>query len=136
MKKLILIAIMAFVAGVIYGQNLKKGNLVGTHVMTITLSPNVTMDEYLDFLINKIIPEEEKIFGIKEYVVKGIRGECNNCIGIIVVFPSEEDRDKFFLPEGGFNELGKASYTKLRPINDEWKKLGTYTSKYTDWMVQ
>jgi len=136
MKKLILVAIMTFVVVTIYGQSFEKGNLVSIHVMTITLSPNVTMDEYLDFFINKIIPEEEKYFEVKEYILKGILGECKNCVGFMVVWPTEAVRNKYFRPEGGFNELGAATNAKMKSIKDEWRKLGTYTSKFTDWAVQ
>ena len=136
MKKLILIAILAFVAGTMYGQNLKKGNFVGFHVLTITLSPNVTMDKYLDFFKNKVIPEDEKSYECKSYILNGIRGECKKCIGYMIVWPTEAGRDKFFLSEGGLNELGEAASAKMKPIMDELRKLGTYTSKYTDWVVQ
>ena len=136
MKKLILIAALIIVAGTIYGQTLKKGNFVGFHVMTITLKPNVTRDQYLDFLKNKASPEDEKNFECKAYIAKGIRGECKNCISYIMVWKTEADRNKFFLPEGGFNELGKAVNAKIKPVIDELEKLGTFTSKYTDWIIQ
>jgi len=136
MKKLILITALIVLAGTIYGQNLKIGNFVGFHVITITLSPNITMDQYLDFFKNKVLPEEERLFECKSYVAKGIRGECNNCLSYIVVWESEAGRDKFFLPEGGFNEVGEATYAKMKPVLDELAKLGELTSKYTDWVIQ
>lgn len=136
MNKLILIAVLTLGVGTMYGQNLKKGNFVGFHVLTITPSPNVTIEKYLDFFINKVIPEDEKNYECKVYILKVIRGECKNCIGYMVVWSTEAGRDKFFLPEGGLNELGETVSAKMKPVMDELRKLGTYTSKYTDWVVQ
>jgi hypothetical protein len=104
--------------------------------MSITLSPNVTMEKYLEFFQNNIIPEEEKYFECKEYILKGIRGECKNCVGVLVVWPTEAGRDKFFLPEGGFNKLGETTNAKMKTVKDEWRRLGTYATKFTDWVVQ
>ena len=39
-------------------------------------------------------------------------------------------------PKGGMNDLGNAANAKLQPLTDELAKLGTYTSKYTDWVIQ
>jgi hypothetical protein len=136
MKKLILITILTFVAITTYGQNFKTGNFVGFHVLTITLNPNITMDQFLDVWENKLVPEQEKNFECKAYIVKGIRGECKDCFGLFIVWESEAGRDKFFKPEGELSDLGIAASAKMKPVTDELAKLGTYTSKYTDWVVQ
>lgn len=136
MKKSILMVALIILAGTIYGQNLKKGNFVGFHVMTITLSPNVTMDQYLDFWKTKVVDEQEKAWNCKAYIAKGIRGECKDCFSFMIVWQSEAERNKFFNPEGGLNDLGNAANAKLKPLTDELAKLGTYTSKYTDWVIQ
>ena len=136
MKKIILLAAFVIVAGATFGQTLQKGNLVGLHVMTINLDPDVTMNQYLVFYVNKYIPEFEKNFpGVKLYLIKGIRGENENNFGRIYFFDSEEVRDKYF-ENGTLNELGKSAFEKLQPITDELQKLGTYTSTYTDWIIQ
>ena len=136
MKKIILLAAFVIVTGATFGQTLQKGNLVGLHVMTINLDPDVTMNQYLVFYVNKYIPEFEKNFpGVKLYLIKGIRGENENNFGRIYFFDSEEVRDKYF-ENGTLNELGKSAFEKLQPITDELQKLGTYTSTYTDWIIQ
>ena len=123
-------------SGFIFGQNLKKGNFVGFHVLTITLNPNVTMDQYLDVWKNKVIPLSDKYFESKSYIAKGIRGECTSCISWLVVWNTEAGRDKFFGQQGEMNELGKAAMAKTQSALDELNKLGTWTSEYTDWVVQ
>jgi hypothetical protein len=66
-----------------FGQTLQKGNLLGLHVMTINLKPNVTMDDFKTFFINKVIPEYEKQFQPKGYLVKCVRGESENSFGVV-----------------------------------------------------
>ena len=139
MKKLILTSALILLVGFTFGQTLQKVNLVGLHVMTINLDPDVTMNQFKDFFTNKVIPEWEKHFaGAKLYFLKGIRGENENSFGIIFTFESEKDRNKYWKADegGNFTELGEAANEKLTPINEELNKLGTWTTKYTDWVVQ
>ena len=136
MKKLILIAAVILMAGCTYGQTLQKGNFIGFHVHTINLDPNVTLNQFLDVWKNKVGPEYEKNFQCKYYLVKGIRGECENCFAGMMVWKSEADRDKFFKKDGELNEVGQAAMDKMKPVLDELAKLGATTSKYTDWVIQ
>lgn len=136
MKKQVCISVFILVTGLAFSQNLQKGNFVGFHEMTITLDPNVTMNQFLDFYKIKIMPAYESNFQAKCYLVKGKRGECANCFGLMIIWESETDRDKFFNNEGGLNEYGRSIADKLKPLTDEMAKLGTESSKYTDWIVQ
>lgn len=137
MKKLILIAAVILMAGITYGQSLQKGTLVGTHVMTVTLIPGVSMEKYMEVLKTKLIPEMEKNMPTwKVYLLKGIRGENNNSFGLLYVIKSAQDRDKYYNVDGSDSELGKSLNVKLKPVLDELGKLGTLTTKYTDWLVQ
>ena len=136
MKKLILFAAMILMTGIAFGQSLQKGNLIGTHVVTVTLQPGVTMEKFIDFLMNRVIPDRDKyIPNMKSFLVKGIRGENKDGFGMIIVFKSEADRDKYYKPDGTYTDLGAASEAKLKPVYDELAKLGTMTSKYDDWLV-
>ena len=137
MKKLILTAALILVVGTTFGQTFQKGNLVGFHVMTINLDPDVTMNQFMDFFTNKVGPEFEKNFpGIKTYIAKGIRGENKNSFGLIYLFETEEIRNKYFNEDGTFTELGNSAFEKIQPISEELSKLGTYTTIYTDWVIQ
>lgn len=136
MKNLILFAAVILIAGCTNGQTLQKGNFIGFHVNTINLDPNVTLNQFLDVWKNKALPEYEKNFQCKYYIVKGIRGECENCFAGMVVWKSEADRDKFFNEKDELNDLGQAAWDKMKPVLDELAKLGTTTSKYTDWVIQ
>lgn len=116
--------------------HLQKGNLVGTHVMSVTLNPGVTMDQFLDFYTKKVIPIWEKNYvGWKFYLVKSIRGEIKDSYGTIIVIKSEKDRDKYFNPDASHTKLGTEAMDKSKSVMDELNKLGTFTYTYTDWLV-
>lgn len=137
MRKAILAAGLLLLAGVAHAQELKKGNLVGTHNISVKLEPGVTMEQFVDFYNKKVIPEFEKSrTGWKAFPVKRIRGEKADGMGLIIVITSEGERDKYYNADGSDSELGRAANAKLQPISDEMKKLGTITADfYTDWVV-
>ena len=137
MKRIALFSVMILMTLIVSGQALQKGNLVGTHILTVTLQPGVTMEKYIEFVKSKVIPEWEKNMpNVKVYLVKGIRGENSNSFGEIIVFKTAQDRDRYYNADGSQNELGNSINTKLKPVLDELAKLGSYTTKYTDWIVQ
>ncbi len=57
MKKLIIAAAFILLAGVAFGQTLQKGNAVVTQVLNVDLKPDVTIDQWKEFFISKVIPE-------------------------------------------------------------------------------
>jgi len=119
-------------------QNLQKGNLFGVHVINITLAPNATMEKFLDFYINKFIPEYEKNFpGVKLYVIKGIRGENENKFGLLYVLKSTEVRDKYWPQKDVNSPVYQEGMKKLEPLVSERKNLATWTEvSQTDWIIQ
>jgi hypothetical protein len=137
MKKLVFITTLLLLTGITFGQDLKKGNLLGTHVMMISLQTGVTMEQYTNYCVKTWIPTYEKLVpGVKLYLVKGIRGENKDSFGMIFVFQSEKIRNKYFNDDGSQNDLGKSISEKMRPTTEKLNKLGTFTTKYTDWIVQ
>jgi hypothetical protein len=137
MKKLILCASVILMTGIAFGQAIEKGNLIGTHVVAVNLMPGVTMEKFIDFYKTKVIPEMEKNMpDVKIYPLKGLRGESTDSYGMMIVFKSSQERDKYYNPDGSDSELGKSVNAKVKPVMDELAKLGTVTTKYTDWIVQ
>jgi len=137
MKKLFLFATILLITGMAFGQDLQKGNVIGLHVLTVTLKPGVTMNQFNDFYINKYLPEMEKNMPeIKGYIIKGVRGENENKFGMIFSFKSVEVRDKYFPMPDKMSDLANAGFQKLQPLYDELDKLGTYSTVYTDWVIQ
>jgi hypothetical protein len=120
------------IAGITSGQTLPKGTCFGLHVMTINLDPNVTLNQFLEVFKNKVVPSIEKNFQANCYFIKGIRGESENCFGMMMVYKSVADRDKFFKEDGSYNETEQAAYDKMKPVIDELAKLGVFTRKVSD----
>ena len=136
MKKLIIAAAFILLAGVAYGQTLKKGIVISFHTTTVTLNPDVTMDQYLDFYLNKFIPELEKALpGVHWFICKGDRGVNENGYASVMYMESLEVRDKYWPEMDVTSELGKSAFAKLQPVTDELNKLGTATTEYTDWKI-
>ena len=136
MRKFFIIIALLLFAGIAFGQTLQKGNLIGVHVMSVELKPGATMDQFIDFSNKKIIPAWEKSQeGVKIFLMKGIRGEQKNEIGWIVQFSDEAARDKSYNADGSLSEFGEKVQEKMAPIFTEAEKIGTWTSKYTDWVL-
>jgi len=136
MKKLVIITALFLFAGIAFGQTLNKGNLIGLHVVSVELKPDATMDQFIDFFKMKVIPAWEKgQEGIKVFVMKGIRGEQKNELGLIVQFTDEATRDQSYNADGTPSEFGKKVQEKMAPIMVESEKIGTWTTKYTDWLL-
>jgi len=137
MKIVILVSAFLLFAGIAFGQSLKKGNLIGVHVEDVKLASGVTMDQYINFLMNKYVPEYEKAFGSKVHIVKGVRGENTNKYAIFIIYDSPQTRDKYFKADGTVTETaGKSASAKMESLNKELEKLGASDAKYTDWVVQ
>ena len=137
MRRAFLAAALLLLAGAAEAQELRKGNLVGTHSVILKLEPGVTMDQITDFYRKRFIPEYEKSHpGWKVYLVKPVRGEKPEGVGLIIVIASEAERDKYYNADGSDTALGKAANAKLDPVTAEMAKLAAVTAdRYTDWLV-
>ena len=135
MKKLVILTALFFLSVITFGQKLKKGTVIGTHVMTVELKPGVTMEQFQEFQLTRVIPEFEKHYkGWKLHLTKGLRGESKDSYGLLFIIKSQEMRDKYY-DGNNPNELGKAANEKLNPIMEEANKLGKVKRKFTDWVV-
>jgi len=140
MKKSILVLMLLFVTLVTLGQKLEKGNVVGTHVGTIILNPDVSYNQYKTFLLTKYIPEINKAFNgdMMMYFAESDRsnGEAH-VITIMYVFNSDETRNKYLPTPEKQSDLFASALEKFKPADDQLNKLGTYSEKfYHDWIVQ
>jgi len=139
MKKLLFSSILFILfTGMAFSQTIKKGNLLGIHIMDeMNLKPGVTIEQVEDFFINKYIPEFQKQFSkIKMIPIKGIRGEDGGKVGAIMILKSESDRAIYWNEDGSFNEKGKELRANLKPVVDELNKMMTSVDAYTDWLVK
>ena len=141
MKKLIIAAAFILLAGTAFSQSLQKGAHLGIQAMTITLDPDVTWNQYLDFTMNTFIPEAEKAFpGMKAFLIGGgmeIGGstEGKEKYSIIYYFESVEIFNKYFDAEGNPNDVFMAAIEKLGPTSEKMDKLGTNSAPTVGWII-
>ena len=139
MKRLIFTA--AFVLlylGVSFGQTLQKGNMVKMTVVHYSLRPGATDAQLMEFIINKYIPESERILkGTEMYLAKGILGEHMNSLAFITIYESEEPHDKIKNDDDSVNEDPIILMNELGPIMIELESIATiFTPTFTTWLVQ
>ena len=136
MRKLLVITAFLLFAGVAFGQTLTKGGVISVHAYDITLQPDVTMNQFLEFWTNKVIPEFEKVWpGGKDLVMMGDRGKHKYGFATISYFESVEQRDKLFPAEGDPNDAPIPEL--LVPIFEELSKyILSYEDEYTDYVIQ
>jgi hypothetical protein len=137
MRKLLIITALLLFAGLTFGQTLQKGAVLGMHTVTLTLSPGVTVDQYQDFINNKMIPEWEKHFpGAKGFIGKGLNRENKDEFAMLIVVESKKVYNIYWNDDGSATDEGAAAQEKMLPIAEEMNKLATYTTVITDWMIQ
>lgn len=136
MKKFIIIVALATIAKISFAQQLQKGNLIGVHVMSITLKPGVIMDQFKKYYVSEVIPAYENAYsGVKGFLLEARRGENKDKLGILWVFNTESDRDKYFAGED-FTEAGKVANSKTAEIDKKTETLATVSTTFTDWILQ
>ncbi len=137
MKKLMIIATLLLLTGIAFGQTLQKGAVLAIRNSTeLVLKPDVSMNQYLDILMNKWAPEFLKIFpDTKLILMRGDRGDMANSYLWIWYFPSEEIRDKYFNSEGQMiDEALNEKMQKAMEILTEYV-IDPGMTGYTDWIV-
>ena len=116
--------------------SLNQGSLMGIHTLKISLKRGATMEQFENYFLNETIPNYEKEFkGAKVNLVKGIRGENKGAMGMIWIFESNEARDLFYDSNGAPTKLNQEVNQRLRTVDEGLSKIGTWTSRYTDWSV-
>jgi len=142
MKKLfVLFAILLItgITGINFGQTLHKDAVIAVRSFTIVLQPDVTMNQYIEFYKNKVIPEVEKYYpGIKVFLLTGERGAKKNQLGLVWYFDSPAIRDKYWPTEDSEgSDLSLEAEKKLEYLNAEFDKyVVSINQEYTDWIIR
>ena len=139
MKKVVFLMAIFLFTGLAFGQTLKKGAVIVVDTYEMTLKPDVSMNQFLDYYMNKYIPEFEKNYpGIKVFITYGDRGEHKYEIGTILYIESVEIRDKYWPTEDGeSSEVAKAAEAKMTLISQEaGKYIVNGKRTFTDWIIQ
>ncbi len=137
MRKLLVITALLLFAGIAFGQTLQKGSVIGLHTETLKLNSGVTIDQYLDFLNNKFVPEFEKHYpGLNVYIVKGLNREVKDEYAFIIFAESKKIYNTYWNDDGSSTDKAVAASEKLQPLLEEWNKLGSSIEVITDWVIQ
>ena len=138
MRKLLIITALLLFAGISFGQTLKSGSIIAVHNYEIILRPDVTLNQFLDFMEKTYKPEFEKAFpGATLFGLIGDRGVMKYKYAGVIVFDSMETRDKYFPVAdedmSGWTEEQQKTFQKL---NEEIGKLVLdLSTTYTDWKI-
>ena len=137
MRKLLVITVLLLFAGIAFGQTLQKGSVIGLHTPTLKLNSGVTIDQYLDFLNNKFVPEFEKLYpGLNVYIVKGLNREVKDEYAFIIFAESKKIYNTYWNDDGSNTDKAVAASEKLQPLVEEWNKLSSSIDVITDWVIQ
>jgi hypothetical protein len=137
MKKLFIITALILLAGVAYGQTLEKGAMLSAHMLVINLKPDVTLDQYLDFVEKTWIPEWEKQFpGLELFLMKGLNRETESTYSLLFYYASKEVFNKYWNDDGSATDLGNAGVTNLEPVYLEGDKFTPYNPEISDWIIK
>lgn len=138
MKKfLVTAAAMLLFAGFLFGQTIKQGGVLALHHYQITFTPGVTVDQYLDFMTDKVLPEMQKAFQAKlpSKVLKGIGVNNQHEYAILSYWESLEVFRTYWNDDGTPTEKGAAAMAKVQPLIEKLNTMGTYTMVPGDWLV-
>lgn len=141
MKKIFVLIALVLFSGFTFSQTLEKGNLIGLHESKIKLHPDVSYNQYKEFLLNTLFPKIEEAYkGDAElFLIEGIRGENLNNYGWLFVFKSIEARDKWLDENGNLKDTVSDEFWEV--IKEEMDEQNKYIisgidSDFTDWIVQ
>ena len=137
MKRLIIAFAAILIAGFAFGQTLEKGGVVALHHYQITLATGVTMDQYFDFMTDKLLPEIQKAFQAKlpSKILQGIGVNNKHEYAILSYWESLEGFRTCWNDDGTPTEKGAAALAKVQPLIEKLNTLGTYTMVPGDWLI-
>ncbi len=138
MKKILLTIACTFFLVSSYSQTLEKGNVVGFHVGTVILNPDVTFNQWKSFFIEEWLPAINKEFEgeMKYYFLEGERGDQKGYFTVLTV-KSIQVRDKYWPEFKKSSEAFNTKFNNLIPVYNKLNALGEFkVESSTDWLVQ
>ena len=140
MRKLFVITALLLFAGIAFGQTLNKGSIIAVHNYEIIFQPDVTSNQFLEFMEKTYIPNFEKAFpGTTLVSLMGDRGALVNKYGGMIIFDSVELRDKYYPiadDEGEGTGWNEEQQKTIQMLNEGMSKLIISMERtYTDWKI-
>lgn len=136
MRKVLIVAALLLSAGIVYGQTLQENKVVSIHMWTLKLNPNVTMNQFLKFWEDNLIPlTKEVIPEMKPYLIKGIQDHNKYQYAGLYVWNSIEELRKYFNPDGSPTENAASAVDALTKMQSEIAKYGEFTYTADDYVI-
>lgn len=136
MKNILILCAFVLISASSFGQIIPKGGLIGIHNFSLKLNGSTTEAEYLAAFQSKWIPVASKAYNCEIHVLKYLRGNSENKVGLLFIYKNAAERDKLYTADGKLNEAGQAAYAKVKPVDAELSKLGSTSGSFIDWAVQ
>jgi hypothetical protein len=136
MKNILILCAFVLISTSSFGQIIPKGGLIGIHNFSLKLNGSTTEAEYLAAFQSKWIPVASKAYNCEIHVLKYLRGNSENKVGLLFIYKNAAERDKLYTADGKLNEAGQAAYAKVKPVDAELSKLGSTSGSFIDWGVQ
>jgi hypothetical protein len=128
------IAVLILLATAVSAQSLKKGTVVECNEISVSLQPGKTMEQYLDLLVNQLVPATEQAFpGTEVFIVKGNRGNAESRVGAIWVFESAEVRSRYFDTAGNPTPEGERATAEVAPVLEQLDRIGSASRHSMVW---
>lgn len=124
MKRSLVIAAFLLFAGIAFGQTLNSGSIVVVFDYEITLQPDVTFNQFLEYKETTFNPTFEKAFpGTSLVGLVGERGDRKYKYTELWIFDSLETWEKLFPEEGSGQSFWTDDQKKTyQMLNEEFQK--------------
>ena len=114
-----------------------KGASFGLHQLTVELEPGVSMDQFMEYMIDDYIPEVEKHYNGVKILVMQKRGPGNeNQIAWVYYFRSVRSRDALWPEADTPSEEAEEALNQIQPVLFKLLEMGTWTESYGVWIIQ
>ncbi len=114
-----------------------KGASFGLHELTVDLEPGVTMDQFLEYMIDNYVPEVEKHYNGVKILVLQKRGPGNeHKIAWVYYFASISSRDALWPEADTPSEEAEEALNQVQPVLFKLLEMGTWTESYGVWIIQ
>lgn len=122
--------------GLAFSQTLQKGGIVSIHQWSLTLHPDVSMDQFLDFWTSTLLPETEKLFPeMKSLVLKGTSGESTGKYAGLYYYESMETMRAYWNEDGSPTEESVPKMEKFGPLFEQLGQFGEFKWEVSDWEI-
>lgn len=136
MKKALIALVLILATLSTYCQNLEKGGIVSIHQWSLILHSDVSMDDFLDFWTNTMLPETDKLFPeMKSLVLRGIGEESRDKYAGLYYYESLETMRAYWNEDGSPTEESAPKMEKFGPLFEQIGQFGEFKWEVSDWEI-